>query len=151
MPIEARYVHTNVVARDWRALARFYQKVFGCVPVPPERDLRGAWLGAATGIPDARAEGLHLRLPGYGEAGPTLEIFQYVPEAGRPATAANRPGLGHLAFGVADVAAARDAVLAAGGGQLGELIVTPIAGVGEITFVYATDPEGNIIELQQWR
>src|SRR5678815_5648625 len=29
-----RYVHTNLIARDWRALARFYEDVFGCVPVP---------------------------------------------------------------------------------------------------------------------
>ena len=151
MPIEARYVHTNLVARDWRALAGFYQHVFGCVPVPPDRDLREPWLAAATGIPGARVRGAHLRMPGYGADGPTLEIFEYAPATDRPATAANRPGLGHLAFAVADVAAARDVVLAAGGGQLGDLIVTPIAGVGEITFVYVTDPEGNIIELQQWR
>jgi predicted enzyme related to lactoylglutathione lyase len=26
----ARYVHTNLIARDWRALAGFYQRVFGC-------------------------------------------------------------------------------------------------------------------------
>ena len=29
----ARYGHTNLVANDWRALAKFYQEVFGCVPV----------------------------------------------------------------------------------------------------------------------
>ena len=37
----ARYGHTNLVAADWRALARFYEEVFGCVPVPPERDYEG--------------------------------------------------------------------------------------------------------------
>jgi catechol 2,3-dioxygenase-like lactoylglutathione lyase family enzyme len=151
MAIEARYVHTNLVARDWRALARFYEHVLGCTPVPPQRDLREPWLAAATGIPGAQARGMHLPGRGGGADGPTLEIFEYTPTMEHPATAANRPGLGHLAFAVADVAAARDAVLAAGGGQLGDLIVTPIAGVGEITFVYVTDPEGNIIELQQWR
>ena len=41
MTITARYVHTNLIARDWRVLARFYQEVLGCVPVPPERDLSG--------------------------------------------------------------------------------------------------------------
>jgi predicted enzyme related to lactoylglutathione lyase len=30
-----RYVHTNIVAEDWRRLADFYAKVFGCTPVPP--------------------------------------------------------------------------------------------------------------------
>jgi predicted enzyme related to lactoylglutathione lyase len=30
-----RYVHTNLIARDWRALAKFYTGVFGCEFVPP--------------------------------------------------------------------------------------------------------------------
>jgi len=46
---------------------------------------------------------------------------------------------------VDDVASARDAVVAAGGGLLGELVSTEIPGAGTITFVYATYPEGNII------
>jgi predicted enzyme related to lactoylglutathione lyase len=33
--IEATFGHVNLVARDWRALAAFYQRVFDCVPVPP--------------------------------------------------------------------------------------------------------------------
>jgi len=33
MPAMTRYVHTNVVARDWRKLAGFYTRVFGCKPV----------------------------------------------------------------------------------------------------------------------
>ena len=35
------------------------------------------WLDSATGINGAHLRGMHLRLPGYGEHGPTLEIFQY--------------------------------------------------------------------------
>ena len=34
--MEARYVHTNLIAQDWRALARFYESVFGM-----ERVVRG--------------------------------------------------------------------------------------------------------------
>ncbi len=72
-----RYVHTNLIARDWRALASFYREVFGCVPVPPERDYAGAALEAGTGVPGAALQGVHLRLPGHGSAGPTLEIYTY--------------------------------------------------------------------------
>src|SRR5262249_55014086 len=72
MIASARYVHTNLIARDWRSLARFYQDVFGCIPVPPERDYSGAELDAGTGIPGARLQGAHLRLPGHGADGPTL-------------------------------------------------------------------------------
>jgi catechol 2,3-dioxygenase-like lactoylglutathione lyase family enzyme len=150
MITNARYVHTNLVARDWKTLARFYEQVFGCTPVPPERDLSGQWLDDAVGIQDAHIRGIHLRLPGYGDEGPTLEVFQYKPaEEGLPA-AANRPGFGHIAFSVDDVKATRDAVLAAGGGELGKIVSVEVAGAGNITFAYLTDPEGNIIEIQCW-
>jgi predicted enzyme related to lactoylglutathione lyase len=148
--IQAEYVHTNIVAADWRRLARFYEEVFGCRPVPPQRDLSGVWLEQSTGVPGARVQGLHLRLPGHGEAGPTLEIFQYNQAAPREGKAINQPGLAHLAFQVEDVAAAKAAVLAAGGGTVGEMVTTAVRGVGTITFAYVRDPEGNIIELQQW-
>jgi len=31
--VRARYGHTNLIARDWRALADFYRRVFGAVLV----------------------------------------------------------------------------------------------------------------------
>ena len=150
MPVEARFAHVNLIARDWRRLVDFYSGVFGWVPVPPERDLSGGWLDAATGLSAARIRGVHLRLPGYGATGPTLEIFQYHNAVERPASAVNGPGFGHIALAVADVAEARDAVVAAGGGTVGDLVSVDIAGAGRLRFVYATDPEGNVIELQQW-
>ncbi len=150
MTIEARYVHTNLVAQDWRRLAEFYQRVFGCTAAPPERDLAEQWLEDATGVPGARIRGMHLRLPGYGDEGPTLEVFEYQPEGERLEPAANRPGFGHIAFAVEDVEAALEAVIAAGGGAVGEVVSVEIPGAGLITFVYATDPEGNVVELQSW-
>src|SRR6478736_5770223 len=75
--IDARFGHVNVTGRDWRRLAAFYTDVFGCESVPPERDIRSADLDAATGLHDAHLTGAHLRLPGYGETGPTIEIFEY--------------------------------------------------------------------------
>ncbi|MGI6208399.1 MAG: VOC family protein [Anaerolineae bacterium] len=152
MALKARYVHTNLVAADWQRLAQFYQEVFGCQPVPPERDLSGPWLEDATGIAGARIRGVHLRLPGHGDTGPTLEIFQYDPDrfTPDPARVPDRPGLGHLAFLVEDVREALAQVMAAGGGAVGKTVSAEISGAGRITFVYATDPEGNIIELQQW-
>jgi glyoxylase I family protein len=146
----ARYRHTNLVARDWRRLAGFYERVFGCAPVPPERDLAGPWLDEATGLEGARLRGVHLRLPGCGPDGPTLEIFEYGRGVEKPTPAANRAGYGHLAFAVPDVDAALAAVLAEGGAQLGKVVSKTVPGAGELRFVYAQDPEGNIIELQRW-
>ncbi len=145
-----RFAHVNIVARNWRRLAGFYTDVFGCQAVPPERDLRGEWIDAATGVSGVHIQGAHLRLPGCGEAGPTLEIFQY--DRTRPAQspAINRPGLAHIAFAVDNVPAALERIRAHGGSILGELVTTPIQGAGTITFAYARDPEDNIIEIQAW-
>lgn len=148
--IEARFVHTNLIAQDWRRLAQFYGRVFGCTPVPPVRELGGQWLERATGVANAQIRGVHLRLPGYGDQGPTLEIFQYNHEEEGQETAANRPGFCHIAFAVDDVKAAQDAVIAAGGGTVGELVSVEIPDAGTLTFVYVTDPEGNVLELQHW-
>jgi len=150
MPLSSNFGHISIVARDWQKLAQFYLEVFNCTPVFPPRDLSGNWLEKATGILGARLQGMHLRLPGHGPNGPTLEIFQYNMPAERPPTAVNRPGFAHIAFVVEDVAAALEEVKAAGGGAIGEIASFEIAGAGTVTLVYATDPEGNIIELQKW-
>jgi catechol 2,3-dioxygenase-like lactoylglutathione lyase family enzyme len=146
----ARYAHTNLIARDWRRLAAFYERLFGCVPVPPERNYWGSTLEAGTGVPGATLQGVHLRLPGHGDRGPTLEIFSYSVHAEGPAPAVNRPGLGHIAFEVASVAEARRDVLADGGGAVGEIVTLTTAAGTQVTWCYVTDPEGNILELQSW-
>jgi predicted enzyme related to lactoylglutathione lyase len=150
MSINARYVHTNLVAKDWRRLAEFYTDVFGCTVVPPERDFSGEWLDIATGVSRAQIRGVHLRFPGFGDRGPTLEIFQYNRPEPRADTAINRPGFAHIAFAVPDVGRAREAVLAAGGRAVGEVVTADVPGAGRVTFTYLSDPEGNIIELQAW-
>ena len=109
MSIKAKYVHTNIVAREWQSLVTFYMEVFGCEPVPPERDYHGKWITDITGLKDVSITGLHLRMPGYGDDGPTLEIFQYSRQPPRSPTAANQPGFAHIAFQVDNVEVAREA------------------------------------------
>jgi predicted enzyme related to lactoylglutathione lyase len=146
--VPARYAHTNLVARDWRALGRFYEQALGCTPAGPERDLSGEWLERGTGVPGARITGAHYRMPSASSAGPTLEIFQYHPPEDAAPPPANRVGFGHIAFAVADVDAARTTVIAAGGQAVGTIESIVIAGAGRITWTYVRDPEGNLIELQ---
>lgn len=145
-----RYTHTNLVAEDWEALADFYIKVFGCAPVPPKRSLEGEWLAGAVGLDEVALEGMHLRLPGHGDAGPTLEIFSYRTMLDRPEPSANRKGLCHLAFHVDDVREALRLMEDHGGKALGVVTEREVPGVGLLSFVYAADPEGNIVELQNW-
>ena len=148
MPV--RYAHTNITAENWRELANFYGEVLECVRLEPERNQTGEWLERGTGVPGAALDGVHLRLPGHGENGPTLEIYAYTAMLEKPEVMANRKGLGHLAFAVDDVERTLEAVVAHGGRVLGETVTTAVPGAGRVTFVYATDPEGNILELQRW-
>ena len=151
--LNARYGHTNVIARDWRRLASFYESVFGCIRVPPERDYAGDLAERGTGVPEATFRGIHLRLPGHGPDGPTLEIYSYQTNfdpAAKPA--ANRIGWGHIAFAVDDVDSARRTVFEAGGRPLpgAETVTTRTADGRRVTWCYLADPEGNLIELQSW-
>lgn len=145
-----RYVHTNIIAKDWRKLSDFYIKVFNCKPILPERDLSGDWIDKITNINDVRIRGIHLELPGY-ENGPTLEIFSYEPENLRQdSSEVNIQGFGHIAFHVDDVYDVLDKLINEGGTRLGELITRKYNEIGTLSVVYAKDPEGNIIELQNW-
>jgi predicted enzyme related to lactoylglutathione lyase len=146
----ASFGHPNLIARDWRALAAFYETVFGCVPVPPERDYGGPTLEAGTGVRGATVQGVHLRLPGLGPQGPTLEIYTYSVLATPVRPEVNRPGFAHIAFAVPDVPDARQEVIRNGGEALGEVVELATAAGTRVTWCYARDPEGNVIELQAW-
>jgi catechol 2,3-dioxygenase-like lactoylglutathione lyase family enzyme len=146
-----KFGHVNIITDDWKKLANFYVTVFGCIALEPERDLRGNWLDRATSITDAHITGVHLALPGYEEALPSLEIFQYDKNVSAETPSANRKGFGHIAFRVDDVKKITEKVLMNGGSQLGEIVETKIPGAGIITFVYVRDIDGNIIELQCWK
>ena len=145
-----RYAHTNLIANDWRKMLAFYVEVFDCVPVSSERDHHGAHIDDLTSLPGTRIRGQHVRLPGHGENGPTLEIFQYERNDPTPPTSLCRPGFAHLAFEVEDVAGKRAEVLARGGRDIGKVVTIDIADAGRLTLNYLSDPEGNIIELQHW-
>src|ERR1043166_6693202 len=150
MPIRAKYAHTNLIARDWKRLVRFYCEVFGCGSKGPERDLSAEWLERGNAGPNAHLRGVNLRLPGYEEEGPTLEIFSYDQLIEGELPKSNQCGFAHIAFAVDDVDVALQAVIAAGGGAVGEIASAEVKGVGRIRVVYARDPEGNIVELQKW-
>ena len=92
---------------------------------------------------------MHLRRPGHGADGPTLEIVQYEHGLDGGAPVANRVGFGHIAFQVQDVDAAREKVIASGGSAVGTIETVTVPRAGVITWTYVRDPEGNIVELQK--
>lgn len=145
-----RFLHLNIISENWQRLARFYQDVFDCVPASPRREWSGAWYSEGTGVRNASVQGIHLRFPGDGDAGPTLEIFQYEQMKEKLPPQANRKGFAHIAFLVEDVAKVRNKILAHGGSEIGNVTQTQVAGEGNLTFVYMADPEGNIVEILRW-
>lgn len=148
--MNVKYVHTNIVAKDWKRLSQFYIEVFNCMPVYPERDISGEWIDKMTNIGEVRIRGIHLRLPGY-ENGPTLEVFQYEPEnLKNDIPNISKQGYGHIAFHVDNVEEVLEKVIQNGGRKLGDLVRKEMDGIGLLTAVYAEDPEGNFIEIQNW-
>ena len=146
-----RYVHTNIIANDPDKLIAFYKEVFHCKSIGEKRDLKGEWLDRMTGINHAHIVGEHLLLPGYGEDHPTLEIFSYDAVKETILGEINRPGIAHIAFEVDDVENTLEFMIRAGASPVGEVVTAEYPNDMEAVFVYARDPEGNIIELQSWR
>jgi len=148
--VPTRFSHANIVSREPERLAAFYATVFGCVQSGPVRELAGEWLERGMGLPGAKVHGYHLTLPGLeGDDLPTLEIFSL--EEIRPtATDVTQAGLMHLSFSVDDIDETIARFLAEGGSMQGERSHAEVAGVGNAYFAYMRDPDGNIVELQQW-
>ena len=67
-----RYAHVNIIARDWRRLCEFYEKVFDCEPWSSERDHHGAF--PHRGLPQWHLEECRVRchLPAAATAGQAL-------------------------------------------------------------------------------
>jgi len=146
-----KFAHTNIISTNWKELADFYVKTFDCKIVPPIRKQSGGWLEKGTGSENAKLEGAHLLLPGYGENEPTLEIYQYENIEKQDFVSPNKRGFGHIAFEVESVEIVLETLKRNGGKAFGEIAKRLVANVGEITFIYARDPEGNLIELQSWK
>ena len=146
-----KFAHTNIISTNWKELADFYVKTFNCKIIPPIRNQSGEWLEKGTGLVNAKLEGAHLLLPGYGEDGPTLEIYQYEHIEKQDFALPNTRGFGHIAFEVENVETVLETLIVNGGKAFGKITKSEISGVGEITFIYARDPEGNLIELQSWK
>ena len=146
-----KFVHTNIIAKDWKKLSQFYQNVFGCKPVGFQRDLSGEWLDQLTGIKNVRLVGEHLVLPGYEDTLPTLEIYSYNELYEENDVPINRSGIRHIAFDVEDIDEVLHRALNEGGTLAGKKVTKEYPNNKIATFVYLRDIEGNIIELQNWK
>jgi catechol 2,3-dioxygenase-like lactoylglutathione lyase family enzyme len=153
--MKTRLAHASITAKDLDRLAEFYRKALGFTEARPEKSFSGTWLEKGTGVPGASIRRVHLRLPGSSPVGALLELIEYAdPIDDTAPPAPNRTGLRHIAIetgSAEELARLHDLVIEHGGSGLGDISENHIDGLGTVTFVYMTDPEGNIVELLNWR
>jgi predicted enzyme related to lactoylglutathione lyase len=58
--------------------------------------------------------------------------------------------LEHIASQADSVEEVLNRLIEHGGKPLGEVVTREYEGIGTLTVVYASDPEGNYIEIQNW-
>ena len=143
----AAFSHVCIVSADPLRLAAFYSEVFNCLQVGPVRQLGGVELEDGIGVKGVRVFGVHLSLPG--ENVGTLEIFS-PGEVVHTRREVSHQGLMHLSFSVDDIEDSCTRIERLGGHLEGVISEIAVAGVGTARFVYARDPEGNLVELQEW-
>lgn len=138
--------HISVTARDAKALAEFYKSALELTERRPAKRLTGEVISRGNGLPGLGITSIWLDFPS--EEKPFLEIMEYSETAARGPKAVNAPGFAHIALEVADLTATLDRLLQFGGTMQGEVVNL---GTPErpCLCVYARDPEGNLLELEQ--
>jgi catechol 2,3-dioxygenase-like lactoylglutathione lyase family enzyme len=110
------------------------------------RVLSGDKVSRGNGLPDCEIYSIWLKFSEL--EWPFLEIHQHKATHPRGLPKVNEPGYGHLSFQVDDIGNTISDIVEAGGSQIGEItdFGTPQK---PYLIVYARDPEGNVLELEQ--
>ena len=148
-----RIDHVNLVVRDMQRMIAFYTNVLG-MRVTKQAVISGPWIEAATGLSPVEADVAFVEA----SSGPGIELIQYrAPTGWRPADLGrpNVQGLRHIAFRVADLDQLVAALKAAGITMLSAVQQVSAAQVDYAQqrkrLVYCHDPEGNLLELCDYR
>ncbi len=142
-PGVTNFVHVGLVVEDLAETVRFLALLgFDC---GEPGVFSGEWIDRIIGLENARVEVVMARLP---DGSDMFEVVRFhSPSAGaqEPASAANGPGLRHIAFTVDDVRDVVDRVREGGWDTVGEIVDY------ENTFLlcYVRGPEGLIVELAE--
>jgi catechol 2,3-dioxygenase-like lactoylglutathione lyase family enzyme len=146
--------HINLVVRDLPQMIQFYESLLG-LKLTRRVMISGDWIERVVGLKDVVAEVVYLDLA----SGPRIELICYQhPTGERPAGVgvANAQGIGHIAFRVEDINAIVARLTEAGVSFLSEVQNVPNAQVtysGGVRkrLVYFRDPEGNLLELCEYK
>ena len=145
--------HVNLVVEDLERMAGFYTTVLGLKETRRFR-ISGEWIDRTVALSGVVAEGMYLDLP----EGPRVELIRYQRPAGsRPQRLgdSNTPGLRHLAFRVRDIEQIVGRLRDAGVEFFSDVQHVPTGQVDyggvQKHIVYFRDPEGNLLELCEYR
>jgi catechol 2,3-dioxygenase-like lactoylglutathione lyase family enzyme len=146
--------HVNLVVEDLEGMLAFYRGALG-LTVTKRATITGEWIGAVVGLGDVHADVVYLDFP----SGPRIELIRYNrPTLPRPQNVEKpqAPGLRHMAFKVDDIDAAAARLLAAGVRLFSNVQTVPdtqvtYAGGIRKRLVYFADPEGNLLELCEYK
>lgn len=146
--------HINLVVEDLDRMADFYTSLLG-MGITKRVSIRGPWIDQTVGLRNVEADVIYLDPP----TGPRVELIRYRnPETRRPAglEQSNTPGLRHLAFRVTDIEELVGKLRQAGIHFLSDVQRVPTEQVsygGDVQkhLVYFRDPEGNLLELCEYK
>src|SRR5688572_6433902 len=146
--------HVNIVVDDLPRMLDFYTRVLG-LRQTTRVTISGEWIDRTVALRGAKADCVYLELP----HGPRAELPKYLiapaPRPGELGTS-NTPGLRHMAFRVDDINAAvarlreADVRFFSGIQDVPTSQVTYAGGVRK-RLVYFHDPEGNVLELCEYK
>jgi catechol 2,3-dioxygenase-like lactoylglutathione lyase family enzyme len=132
---------------------RFYTQLLG-LRETKRVTISGKWIDETVGLKDVRADVVYLDFP----TGPRIELIRYDSPVTPDSTIQppNAHGLRHVAFRVDDIDALTQRLRAAGVEFFSDVQSVPntqvtYAGGLRKRLVYFRDPEGNILELCEYK
>jgi catechol 2,3-dioxygenase-like lactoylglutathione lyase family enzyme len=146
--------HVNLVVADLEGMADFYTRLLD-MKITKRVTISGEWIDRTVNLKGVTADVIYLDPP----AGPRVELLRYQsPKASRPdgLGESNTPGLRHLAFRVRDIEAIAKRLGEAGIRFFSQVQRVPVEQVsygGDVQkyLVYFHDPEGNLLELCEYK
>jgi catechol 2,3-dioxygenase-like lactoylglutathione lyase family enzyme len=146
--------HVNLVVADLEGMADFYTRLLD-MKITKRVTISGDWIDRTVNLTGVMADVIYLDPP----SGPRVELLRYrSPAAIRPdgLGESNTPGLRHLAFRVRDIDSIVDRVGKAGMRFFSQVQRVPVEQVsygGDVQkyLVYFHDPEGNLLELCEYK
>ena len=146
--------HVNLVVQDLEAMTIFYAEVLG-LKITKRVTISGEWIGRTVGLGEVNADVVYLDFP----AGPRIELIRYNrPAMHRPPNVdlPNAPGIRHLAFRIDDIDTTAARLNLAGVKLFSDVQTVPdtqvtYAGGVRKRLVYFQDPEGNLLELCEYK